>query len=151
MSVHDSTPLRTAGTSRIPISVTVGTLLLGLLLGLGEATAQDNPDGDWVAYQLVSRVEEDNSSSSEVWVAATDGDPAPSRISPAGVQASDPSWGPDGFLRYVSGDNAFAVAPDSRPGSRNVLRLEALTAIPSPDGTMVAALMPASVPEVEPV
>ena len=172
MSAHDSTPIRKAGTSRIPVLMTLIALLFGPLTWGGGASAQENgrplviedfyavrtiaspvisPDGEWVAYSVVSRVEEDNSSSIEVWVVATDGDPAPRRISPAGVQASDPSWEPDGLLRYVSGDNAFAVAPDSRPGSRHALRSDALTAITSPDGSMVASLVAASVPKVEPV
>ena len=173
MSANDSTPFRTVGVFRIPVvTVLAALLLLGALWGQGEAEAQDNgrplaieeyysireidspvisPEGEWVAYALVSRVEEDNSSSSEVWVVATDGDSAPRRISPAGVQASEPSWGPDGFLRYLSGDNAFSVAPDARPGSRAVLRREALSVVHSPDGRSVASLDTIRVPEVEPI
>ncbi len=170
MSARNSNPFWTDGTSRIRVGVTFVVLLLSPLLGTGEATAQaaNRPmtiedyysiqtiaspvishDGEWVAYSVVSRVEEDNSSASEVWVVATDGDSAPRRVSPAGVHASDPSWGPDGFLRYVSEDFAFAVAPDAQPRSRNVLRPEALSAIPSPDGSKVASLVAPNVPGVD--
>ena len=171
MAANDSTPFQTIGASKIPAAPFMTALLLGALWGQGEAAAQNSgrpltiedyysigtivspvisPDGEWVVYTLESRVEEDNSSSTEVWVVATDGDPAPRRISPAGVQASNPSWGPDGLLRYVSGDNAFSVAPDARPRSRDVLRREALSVIPSPDGRSVGSLVTTLVPEVEP-
>ena len=67
----------------------LAALLFGPLPWVGEASAQENgrslviedfyavriiaspaisPDGEWVAYSVVSRVEEDNSSSIEVWV-----------------------------------------------------------------------------------
>ena len=110
-----------------------------------------SPDGGWVAYALVSRIEIDNSSPSEVWVVRTDGSGDPRRISPAGVDAGEPSWGPDGLLRYVSGERAFAVAPNDEPGSRAVLRGETLALIPSPDGRMAASLMDVEVPASGPV
>ncbi len=174
MSVHRPTSSRTHSEWRISASaprvIARAVLLLAALLSPGKATAQTggrplviedyysiqtiaspviSPDGEWVAYALVSRVEDDNSSPSEVWVVSTAADAGPSRMSPAGVQASAPSWGPDGLLRYVSGENAFAVAPKSSPGSRNVLRIEALSTIPNSDGSAVASLVPESVPEVE--
>ncbi len=156
----------------MPVGVTVVGLLLAPLLGIGGVEGQQNgrplaiddfyavqtiaspaisPDGEWVAYAIVSRVEDDNSSPSEVWIAATGGVPSPRRISPAGVNASEPSWGPDGFLRYVSEESVFAVAPEAWPRSRNAVRPEALTAVPSPDGTMVASLVPSTMPEDAPV
>ena len=146
-------------------------LLLPLTGGVG-ATAQDiarpltaedyydlqtisspviSPDGVWVAYALVSRIEDDNSSPSEVWVARTDGSAGPRRISPAGVDAGQPSWAPDGFLRYVSGDRAFSVGADEEPGARAILREEALDVIPSPDGRIMASLRAVETPKSEPV
>ena len=109
-----------------------------------------SPGGEWVAYALESPIEEDNSSATEVWVAATDGDPAPRRISPAGVQAFAPSWGPDGLLRYVSGDNAYSIRPDAPPASREVLRRDALNDIPAPRGALVASLVTVPPPEAVP-
>ena len=171
MNAKTSAPVPPARRSTIPVVVVMGLLLITPLWGLTEVAAQNagrnlviedyysvrtidspviSPDAQWVAYALVSRIEADNSSSGEVWVVAADGDPAPRRISPAGVEASSPSWGPDGLLRYVSGENAFSVAPDAQPGSRDVLSDEALGVISSPDGSAVASLVTTRVPMTEP-
>ncbi len=172
MNATRSTPAL-AVPSAPPISILplLASLLVGLPWGPAGVTAQDrgralviedyysirsinspviSPDGEWVAYALEAPVEEDNSSASEVWVVATDGDPAPRRISPAGVQAFSPSWGPDGLLRYVSGDNAFSLRPDALPASREVLRRDALNELPAPRGNLVASLVTIRPPEVEP-
>ena len=109
-----------------------------------------SPDGAWVAYALESRIEDDNSSPSEVWVVRTDGSADPKRISAAGVDAGQPSWAPDGLLRYVSGEGAFSVGPNEESGSRAVLQSEALDVIPSPDGRMFASLEAVEVPTERP-
>ena len=76
-----------------------------------------SPGGDWVAFTLSSRVEEDNSSPSEVWLTSTSGAVQPRRVSPSGIQATRAVWGEDGRLGWVVGDSVFFVHPDSPDAS----------------------------------
>ena len=70
-------------------------------------------DGRWVAFTVTTRVEDNNGSTSEVWLVSGDGSTPARRISPAGGNASAPSWTDDGRLRYMLGTRPVAVDPTS--------------------------------------
>jgi dipeptidyl aminopeptidase/acylaminoacyl peptidase len=57
-----------------------------------------SPDGRQVAFVRTSLVEEENRTHSEVWLVATDGSGAPTRLTSPSTDASSPRWSPDGRL-----------------------------------------------------
>ena len=70
-----------------------------------------SPDARWVAFTLGRRIEATNGTESEVWLVATDGSSPARRVSPAGVNATAPSWRDDGRLRFATGRLPWFVDP----------------------------------------
>ena len=76
-------------------------------------------DGKWVAFNVVSRVEATNGTTSEAWVVATDGSASARRLSNDGTNASVTGWVDSRHLRLVSdGKETIAtVAGTDAPGT----------------------------------
>lgn len=70
-----------------------------------------SPDGRWVAFTVTSRDEATNADPSEVWLVASDGGATARRVSPAGANATRPSWTTDGRLQFVAGGEGLALDP----------------------------------------
>lgn len=70
-----------------------------------------SPDGKWVAFTLVTRVEATNVDSSEVWLVPADGSAAERRVSPAGAFAASPEWLGDGKLRFGGAGRSWTLDP----------------------------------------
>jgi dipeptidyl aminopeptidase/acylaminoacyl peptidase len=62
---------------------------------------QISPDGRWVVFGVSSRVEQDNSTRTEVLLAPSDGSAAPRRVLHYGRDIADPEWSDDNRLRYI--------------------------------------------------
>ncbi len=104
-----------------------------------------SPDGRWVAFTVTSRVEANNTDSSEVWIVASDGSSTARRVSPEGNDAGGPAWTDDNRLRFTTGGKRWILSPASgaptedagtparRPGGGELT-------IPGPDGRRVAHL-----------
>lgn len=78
---------------------------------LDVSAPQMSPDGKWVAYTVSRRIEATNGDSSEVFLVATTGAPAPLRVSTAGSHATNPQWMADGRLRFASGGRWWVRGP----------------------------------------
>ena len=104
-----------------------------------------SPDGKWVAYTVGTRVEETNGTSSEVWLVATERGAA-MRVSAAGINATAPSWGDDGMLRFVAGSRSVRINPvqpdriDTLPAGAAPARNNAARGVQSPDGKWIASV-----------
>jgi dipeptidyl aminopeptidase/acylaminoacyl peptidase len=72
---------------------------------------QLSPDGRWVAYTVSRRIEATNGDSGEVWIVATTGASAPTRVSGAASHATSPQWAADGRLRFNAAGRAWLVDP----------------------------------------
>jgi dipeptidyl aminopeptidase/acylaminoacyl peptidase len=71
-----------------------------------------SPDGRYVAFTRRSIDEEGNRRRSELWLAETDGDPKPRRLSMAGLDASSARFSPDGkWLTFRSRRETGAKDP----------------------------------------
>ncbi|MGH9202906.1 MAG: TolB family protein, partial [Vicinamibacterales bacterium] len=75
------------------------------------ANPQISPDGNWVVFTIATRIEQDNSSRTEVHVVPSNGSAAARRIVHYGQDVSAPSWGEDGRLRYTVERQQWAVDP----------------------------------------
>ena len=62
--------------------------------------AQISPDGKWVAFTLSTRVEEDNTTTTDTFVVPADGSAAPRRITHEGKSVATPRWTDDNMLQY---------------------------------------------------
>ena len=61
--------------------------------------AQISPNGQWVAYSLSTRLEDDNTTSIETYVTNVDGSGA-RRIMHSGANVANPRWTDDNMLSY---------------------------------------------------
>jgi len=116
---------------RFPLRITTLAVLVGGALGAvgaqaprGRALAIEDyykvktvggadlsPDARWVAFTVTTRVEENNGSTSEVWLVPGDGSAPARRVSVAGANAAGPAWTDDGHLRYSVGARAMVIDP----------------------------------------
>jgi dipeptidyl aminopeptidase/acylaminoacyl peptidase len=62
--------------------------------------AQMSPNGKWVAYTLSTRIEEDNTTSTETYVVDATGAGPSRRITHEGQDVANPRWAEDGLLQY---------------------------------------------------
>src|SRR4051794_32717851 len=70
-----------------------------------------SPDGKWVAYGVMTRVEETNGSQTAIWLVPSDASTAARRVSAEGVNAISPGWQDDGRLRFNTGGHVLVVDP----------------------------------------
>ena len=62
--------------------------------------AQLSPNGQWVAYSLSSRIEDDNTTSTETYVVNADGSGTARHITHGGANIANPRWADDNMLSY---------------------------------------------------
>jgi dipeptidyl aminopeptidase/acylaminoacyl peptidase len=62
--------------------------------------SQLSPNGQWVAYAVSTRVEDDNTTSTETYVINADGSGTARRITHAGANVANPRWTDDNMLSY---------------------------------------------------
>ena len=71
-----------------------------------------SPDGQWVAYTVSTRVEDDNSTDEATWLVRADGNGEPMPVQPGGKNVSSPAWAGD-LLQIEDGDGGrWLVNPD---------------------------------------
>src|SRR5687767_14031515 len=111
---------------------------------------QMSPDGRWVAYTVVTRIEATNSDSSEVWLASATTSATPRRVSAPGTHATAPQWD-GGQVTFSAAGRRWSVHP-ATPDA--IVELPGVTphssrgarTFPSPDGRRVATLRNMPVP-----
>jgi dipeptidyl aminopeptidase/acylaminoacyl peptidase len=74
---------------------------------------QISPDGRWVVFTVATRVEQDNSTRTEVLVASTDASTPPRRVLHYGRDVGDPSWSDESRLQYALERQAWVVDPSN--------------------------------------
>lgn len=102
--------------------------------------AQISPNGRWVAYSLSSRIEEDNTTSTETYVVNADGSGTARRIMHAGGNVASPRWTDDNLLSYTlamrTPSAVFIGGPaETRAPRANGTRFK--VAVDAPDATPV--------------
>jgi dipeptidyl aminopeptidase/acylaminoacyl peptidase len=70
---------------------------------------QISPDGHWVVFGVSSRVEQDNSTRTEVLLAPSDGSASPRRVLHYGRDITDPAWSEDSRLHYSVDQQSWSV------------------------------------------
>jgi dipeptidyl aminopeptidase/acylaminoacyl peptidase len=70
---------------------------------------QISPNGRWVVFTVGARIEQDNSTRTEVHLAPSDASAAPRRVLHYGRDVSDPAWADDGRLRYTADRQQWIV------------------------------------------
>jgi dipeptidyl aminopeptidase/acylaminoacyl peptidase len=111
---------------------------------------QISPDGHWVVFTVAARVEQDNSTHTEVLVAPSNGASAPRRVLHYGRDISDPSWVDGNRLQYIVDRQPWTIGvadPAAAPQKHVPLPSDA---IPSPDGTWLALVKDKPQPRVAP-
>ena len=102
-----------------------------------------SPDGRWVVYTVSTRVEDDNSSTTETWLAPTDGSAEPARVRHQGRDVTQPRWSDDGKLRFTvtRGDRTSTRERDvDRPLSGSWGVGDDPDGVVSPDGAWIGWL-----------
>jgi dipeptidyl aminopeptidase/acylaminoacyl peptidase len=112
------------------------------------ASPEISPEGRWVAYNVMTKVEATNGETGELWLVPSDGS-APARIvAPGGTSTGGGRWSTDGKLCFLSGGSVKVVDPAtgaadstarcdgaSRAGRESGI---ARAAIPAPKGGIAA-------------
>ena len=91
---------------------------------------QISPDGKWVAFTLITRVEEDNTSAIETFVVPADGSAAPRRITHEGKSVATPRWTDDNMLQYslnAKVNSAIFIGPSTSLGTGGDARSRCVT------------------------
>ena len=105
--------------------------------------AQISPNGQWVAYSLSTKIEDDNTTSTETYVVNADGSGTPRRIQHAGGNVAGPRWTDDNQLSYTLAarvPSAIFIGgpqPETRAPRANGTRWK--VAIDTPNATPVEA------------
>ena len=82
-----------------------------------------SPDGRQVVFVRGRTLEEENRDHAELWLVATDGIGAPTRLTSPSTEASGPAWSPDGKLLAFS--SRRSVAGDDDRSTTWFLRMDA--------------------------
>jgi dipeptidyl aminopeptidase/acylaminoacyl peptidase len=108
-----------------------------------------SPDGRWVAFAGMTRVEATNGETGEVWLVPSDASQSARRVSAEGANASTPRWTDDGQLHFMSDSKGWTLnpaAPDRLVESERVATRDrpgrgdgsGRVSIASPDGKWTA-------------
>jgi dipeptidyl aminopeptidase/acylaminoacyl peptidase len=126
-----------------------------------------SPDARWVSYTVSSRIEDDNSTRAETWVAAADGSAPPRRILHYGRDIAGARWTDDSRLEYPADRQQWTTDP-ARPGAPPLKspgarisggrggrgggggEAQASPGLPSPDGKWIATTPDKPVPRRDP-
>ncbi len=108
------------------------------------ADPQISPDGKFVVYQVTSVSYEENKSSTNLWLAASDGKTPPRQLTTTPKSDRHPRWSPDGkqilFESSRGGDSQLWVIDVSGGEARQLTTIStgASNGIWSPDGSHIA-------------
>ena len=72
---------------------------------------QISPDRQWVAFTVSTRIEEDNSTRTEVHIVPADASAAPRRVVHYGKDISNPRWSDDNKLQYTADRQQWTLDP----------------------------------------
>jgi dipeptidyl aminopeptidase/acylaminoacyl peptidase len=97
-----------------------------------------SPDGRWVVFTLATRIEQDNSTRTEVHLVPVDATAAPHRVLHYGRDVSNPSWSDDGRLQYSIDRQTWTIDPASPIATPAKASLPVTGAVMSPDKKWVA-------------
>jgi dipeptidyl aminopeptidase/acylaminoacyl peptidase len=84
------------------------------------ASPELSPDGRWVVFNVVTRVEATNRETGELWLVASDGSGEARPVSPAGAVVGAGRWSTDNRLCFVAGGKQLTLDPaaiDAAPDS----------------------------------
>jgi dipeptidyl aminopeptidase/acylaminoacyl peptidase len=108
------------------------------------ADPQISPDGQWVVYTLTTMDVAGNKSTTNLWLAATDGKTPPRQLTTTDKKDRHPRWSPDGkrilFESTRSGDSQLWIIDPTGGEARQLTTIatEANNAIWSRDGSLIA-------------
>ncbi len=99
-----------------------------------------SPDGRWVVFTIATRIEEDNSTRTEVLVAPSDGSVAPRRVVHYGKDVTAPSWSDDNRLFYSADRQQWTIDPANAAAVPTTASSRPAGAVASADGKWLAIL-----------
>jgi dipeptidyl aminopeptidase/acylaminoacyl peptidase len=99
---------------------------------------QISPDGRWVVFTVSSRVEQDNSTRTEVQLAPSDASAAPRRVLHYGRDVADASWSDDGRLQYSADRQQWVIDPSNAAAVPAKFTVLPAGAVRSTDGKWIA-------------
>ena len=91
-----------------------------------------SPDGRWVIFTVSTRIEEDNSTRAETFMAPSDASAKPARLAHYGKDISGASWTSDGRLEYSAERERWTLDPQK-------LSTPPVKAVPLPSGAVFSA------------
>ena len=94
-----------------------------------------SPNGAWVVYSLATRVEDDNSTRTQVYIVPSDGS-APPRI--VGHSATSPTWTDDSWLEYTVGRERWRLDASNADATPVKGKQRPAGAVSSADGRWIA-------------
>ncbi len=97
-----------------------------------------SPDGRWVVFTVATRIEEDNSTRTEVHLAPSDASAKPRRITHYGKDVASPSWTDDSRLRYSADRQQWTVDPSNAASVPVRAAATPAGAVVSADGKWIA-------------
>ena len=97
-----------------------------------------SPDGRWVVFTVATRVEQDNSTRTEVHLVPSDASAAARRVLHYGRDVGDPSWSDDSRLQYTLERQQWVVDPANANAVPAKFTPRPNGAVPSADGKMIA-------------
>jgi dipeptidyl aminopeptidase/acylaminoacyl peptidase len=109
-----------------------------------------SPDGRWVVFTVAARIEQDNSTRTEVHLAASDASAAPRRVLHYGRDVTDPSWSHDSRLQYSSDRQQWSVDPANASAVPAMYTPLPSGAVASADGKWIALAKDKTLPRPAP-
>jgi len=102
------------------------------------ANPQISPDGRWVTFAVGTRVEQDNSTRTEMMVAPVDASTPPRRVLHYGKDITEPSWTADSRLQYTADRQKWSVDVGRASAAPARVGDWPPGAVPSADGKSIA-------------
>jgi dipeptidyl aminopeptidase/acylaminoacyl peptidase len=102
------------------------------------ASPSISPNGRWVAFTVSTRIEDDNSTRTELFLVSSDASAKPTRVVHYGKDVTSPTWTADSRLEYMAERQHWTLDPASPAAAPVKAATLPAGAVFSPDGKSIA-------------